>query len=195
MPLLRRTTSLWTTGRPASRAVQLPRRYDPAIRSWLGLWLPYGRLLLAQARASLENKPSQNPHVYTQLLSAYAEYLPEDVPPVFTLVLKGLNQIKYEDPREANKNAASDKKKSMSWVPLGSRLEPTITGLSLLERDDAYVLASTKGLDDPRTRASFRLGYLQVALKRYEDMKKAKPKQADTPAKVLTETQPPARKN
>jgi hypothetical protein len=141
---------------------------------------PYGQLLLSQARGVLEKNPSPNPHTYTQLLSAYAMYIPEDALQVFTLAVSGLNQIKYDDRKNTKKDTkdpAKDQKKiSFSWAPLGSRLEPTTTPVSLLENDDVFVFASIKGLDDPRARASFRLGYLQSSLKKYQELKNAKPK-------------------
>lgn len=140
---------------------------------------PYGQLMLSQARTELEKRPSDNPHDYVQLLLYYAQDLPEDALPVFGEVVNGLNQIKYKDPKNL-------KDGEFAFVPLGDRLELTTVPAAMLEKDDAYVFASIKGLDDPRARVSFRLGCLRTSLKQYQQLKNAKPKQS--PGKVTQTT-------
>jgi hypothetical protein len=127
---------------------------------------PYGVLMLSQARATLEKSPADNPYVYLQLLGSYTRYLPEEAPQVLGLVVSGLNQIKYKDPKDAKDGEAI-------FLPPGARLNPEWAGAALLDNYDAYVFASIKALDDPRTRAAFRLGCLEYSLKRYqEELKK-----------------------
>ena len=129
---------------------------------------PYGMLMLSQARATLEKSPADEPYVYVQLLSGYTHYLPEEAPQVFGSVVSGLNQIKYKDPKDAKDGEAI-------VLPLGERLRPERAGARLLEKDDGYVFASIKAIEDPRTRAAFRLGCLEYSLKRYQDELKKGP--------------------
>ncbi len=136
---------------------------------------PYGQLMLSQARTELEKRPSDNPQIYVQLLRYYELYLPEDTLPVFGEVVSGLNQIEYKDPKKL-------KDGEIAFAPLGQRLQTTTMPAALLDKDDAYVFASIKGLDDPRARTSFRLGCLRTSLKEYQQLKNAKPKQP--PVKV-----------
>ena len=94
------------------------------------------------------------------------------------LVVSGLNQIKYKDPKDAKDGEAI-------VLPLGVRLKPERAGASLLEKDDGYVFASIKAIDDPRTRAAFRLGYLEYSLKRYQEEMKSR-KEPSTPSKAVS---------
>ena len=139
---------------------------------------PHGVLMLSQARATLEKSPADEPYVYLQLLSGYTRYLPEEAPQVLGLVVIGLNQIKYKDPKDAKEGEAI-------VLPLGARLKPERAGAALLEKNDAYVFASIKAIDDARTRAAFRLGYLEYSLKTYQDETKSR-KEPSTPGKAVS---------
>ncbi len=148
---------------------------------------PYGVLMLSQARAALEKSPAENPYVYLQLLGSYTRYMPEEAPQVLGLVVSGLNQIKYKDPKDAKEGEAI-------WVPPGARLKPERAGAALLDKYDAYVFASIKALDDPRTRAAFRLGYLEYSLKRYQDeLKKGQKGPGALPKAVTAKPAGPAK--
>ena len=136
--------------------------------------VPYATSMLTGARASLEKHAVQNPIVYIELLSLYTRLLPDDAPQALSFAIAGFNQISYPD---FEKERAKNKKKLLfRWGKPGERLEPIRIDGAMVDKDEPYVTAALKTVEDPETRIAFRLTFLRYSLKQYEKELNKKPR-------------------
>jgi hypothetical protein len=134
--------------------------------------IPYATSMLIGARASLEKHPVQNPVTYLELLNLYARLLPDDSPRALSFAVSGLNQITYPD---FGKERLEGPPVGFRWGKPGERLEPISLSGVMVEKDEPYVVAALKGLDDPETRIAFRLTFLRYSLEQYTRERNRKP--------------------